>query len=64
MEFEKLPICYRLMESKDIKDKLESEDEEAENYYVESSHHVTKQYQPTIFYKAISKIIAFGNNKK
>lgn len=60
MKLDKLPIYYR---------NLEKSTEQAQNNKVSeiqnvSKFHETDEHQPSIFYKAISKILTFGDNKK
>jgi hypothetical protein len=60
MELDKLPIYYRNLE-KSTEQALENKTSETQNV---SKFHETEVHQPSIFYKAISKILAFGDNKK
>lgn len=59
MKLDKLPIYYRQMNKKKIVTKHEDEETSSP-----SDFHLTNFKEPVIFYKAISKIIPFGINKK
>ena len=60
MKLDKLPIYYRNLEES-IEQTQDSKVSEVQNV---SKFHETNEHQPSIFYKAISKILAFGDNKK
>ena len=60
MKLDKLPIYYRNLE-KSMEQDLDNKICETQNI---SKFHETDLHQPSIFYKAISKIIAFGDNKE
>ena len=60
MKLDKLPIYYRNLEES-IEQTQDSKVSEVQNV---SKFHETNEHHPSIFYKAISKILAFGDNKK
>lgn len=59
MKLNKLPIYYRFLECNKI-----SENINKLNFKGNSKYHDSTMFEPKPFYKAISKLLAFGNNKE